>query len=363
MKDGLKIYACSGFAGVGSKPEEFDYWRDNTNTSTNTCAVNSLLADINLLFTKLQYEEMSEEDIITSLNLIDLYATTLQFACAYHGAELRRAGAIIGSMVDDGMFNFDSWDNNERDANLDSLISYAQNIFMAGEKVTANNDYTTWFEKNIIALDYQGLTAEQQEQARLFAQEYAAKGGVGATDKKDFDPASFLYDAGEYYLYLYMSAKSARRVGGAVSSKRSKEQEVYDYVHKVYDPIYGSAEKVDSIIYSGIIKHFGHTPQYVINKLSNNNYGTKGIGDFGVSEIIAIVTAVISAVVAITEAILNYCAKVAEAKYAVPVDANLGTPGLGEKDLDEWENQQNNKTYLKYGIAAAALVGAVVLLK
>lgn len=363
MKDGLKIYACSGFAGVGSKAEEFDYWLDDSNTSANTCAVNSLLAEINLLYTKLQYEDMSDEEVITSLNLIDLYCTTLQFAKSYHGADLVRAGMVIGSMVDDGYFSFNSWDNNERDENLSSLISTAQSLFVSGEDITASNDFTAWYESNVIELDYQGLTEQQQELAREFAQEYAASKGVGATDKP-FDPATYLYDAGNYYLYLYMSDSSAKKVGVNVWKKRNKEKQVYDYVHKVYDPIYGSKEKVDKIIYAGIIKRMGYTPQYVINQLSNANYGTKGIGGaitLTAAAIVEIIIAVCSAVVSIIAAVLSYCAKVAEAKYTVPTDVTSGVPALGEKDLDDWENQQKKASYVKYGIIGAAALALISL--
>ena len=56
MRDGLKIYACTGF-GVGTAPEQFNYWLDNTETITNTKAVNSLLAEINFLSAKLCYSQ------------------------------------------------------------------------------------------------------------------------------------------------------------------------------------------------------------------------------------------------------------------------------------------------------------------
>ena len=103
MKDGLKIYACSGF-GIGTTPEKFDYWRDDTQTIRNTCAVNSLLADINLLAVKLQYEQLSEADALTALNLIDLYTVCLYAAETYSGQDLVRFGDVIAAMIEQGAF-------------------------------------------------------------------------------------------------------------------------------------------------------------------------------------------------------------------------------------------------------------------
>ena len=163
-----------------------------------------------------------------------------------------------------------------------------------------------------------------------------------------------LFDQAGYYLYLYMSKEQAKKFGPVVYAKWLKEQEMYQYVVKGYESVYGGKDGVDETIYAGICKTYGQTPEYVISTLRRSK---NGVGDFGVSAIVAIITAVISAIVAITELVLKIVGVATQVKYQEPADADFGTPGFGGEDLTEIEGySSDDKKGILGMIAAAALV-------
>lgn len=346
MRDGLKIYACSGF-GIGTTPDKFDYWRDNTETIKNTCAVNSLLADINLLAVKLQYEDLSEKDVLLALNLIDLYTVCLYAAENYSGDELQAYGTIIGWMAENGAFSSASLDNDERDENLDQLIAVSQDYFYSGEYEQIANETTVWFTEHVVLKDYVGLTERQ-----IDAVESALSIGVSG----DKDAGSALYEQGGYYLYLYLGEAQARKMGKTIYQKYLKEKEVYEYVHKAYDDIYGGKEAVDKVIYAGITSTYKMTPERIVEKLTRGGKA-ESIGDFGVSEIIAIIVAVVNIIIAVVSLVMSIVGACLESKYAEPTDPDFGTPGVDGEDISEIKNYNGKSSLLgKLGIAGGVLL-------
>lgn len=349
MKDGLHIYACSGF-GVGTTPDKFDYWLDNTNTLTNTCAVNCLLADINFTAAKLKYGNLANADVLTALNLIDLYTVCLYGAEQYSGQELKRYGRIVGAMADEGLFHFISTDNVERDANLDALVSDAQTRFYDGDDPSVTNDTTQWFDEYVVARDYVGVSDEQIEDIREAIDNSAAISGTTSQDA-----AEALHANGGYYLYLYMSREQAKRIGNEVYAKWQKEKEVYDYVHKAYKSFYDSDEAIDKVIYGGICKQYDTTPEQVISTITRK---PKGVGEIAaaVLAICQIIAAIVGIVATTLSIVLTICGACMQSKYAEPEDPDFGTPGFGGEDLSEIENYKESGKSLFGVIAAAALI-------
>ena len=76
MADKLKIYACSGIGDTGES-RIFDYWTDNTQTVSNTQAVNTLLALINMRVAEVGSLSLTQDEQAECLNDIDLYAISL----------------------------------------------------------------------------------------------------------------------------------------------------------------------------------------------------------------------------------------------------------------------------------------------
>ncbi len=351
MRDGLKIYACTGF-GVGTAPADFNYWTDNTETITNTCAVNSLLADINFHASKLRYApDMTDEEALVTLNVIDLYVVCLYGAEQYDGKDLERFGRIIGQMVDAGMFHYDSTDNDERDANLDELISIAETRFNDGEDPQISNDTTMWFYDYVVARDYVGLNEKQIAAAREAIN--ASNAVSGATTN---DAGEVLHSNGGYYLYQFMTRKQAYDLGAAVYAKWKKEKEMYEYIHKAYDSMYGGKEEVDKVIYAGICAEYGHTPERLVYRMCENRI-EDGVG-CGISAICTAIGAIISLLTTVLSAILTIVSAVLESKYKAPEDPDFGVPGLGGEDLDEirkGNTGEKAKTVVGLALAAALL--------
>lgn len=346
MRDGLKIYACSGF-GVGDTPAMFNYWLDNTETVSNTAAVNSLLADINFIAAKLQYGELDHNDTLQCLNMIDLYTVCLYGAEQYSGNDLIRYGRIVGEMAENGAFYNESTDNELRDANLDELVSLANTMFVDGEDPQVENDTTRWFFDYIVARDFVGLDEERRNAVR----DVLNSGAVSGTEA---DAASVLGDFGGYYLYLYMTPTQARKLGKVVYAKRKKQQEMYEYVQAAYSDMYGGRDAVDKIIYTGICKQYGHTPEKMVDEMIGKRE-SKGVG-----ELVAIVTAIstiVSIIITILTTVLQLCGASLQAKYQQPADPDFGTPGFGGEDLTEiTEFKGTDKKGLFGTLAAVALI-------
>lgn len=355
MKNGLKIYACSGLGsgcrGVGTAKEKFDYWRDNTETISNTRAVNGLLAEINLLFSQLRFKEMSAIEVLYALDLIDLYVVCLQAAESYHGEDLTRAGYVIAGMVAAGEFEYDSFDNDERDRNLDRLIDLFSERQMSGEYQTLVSPFTDWFHQNVTTQDYCGLGSAAQKRVRASIQKSVS--GIGTTTSDD--PADWLYGAGDYYLYLYMDYSRANKIGSAIGRKWKKQKEVLEYTHKGYDQLYPSPSSVDKVISAGITDSLERTPQAAIKELTGQT-GNKGIG-----EIIAILTAIaglISVIITLLQLIFNFVVQLVAVKFSDPVGAGSACPNPDDdaafaearKTLSGKGESDQNKKMIKYGI-------------
>lgn len=366
MRDGLKIYACSGLdlsahKNIGSTTPEFNYWLDNTQTITNTVAVNNLLADINLLFVQLMYYNLSKEEILHALNLIDLYVVCLQFAKQYHGEQLSIAGNIIAAMVAENKFYYESFNNKERDDNLDLLIELAEQRFTIGYSETVNTTFRDWYKTNIEDGDYCGLTPEQQSASENYM---ASISGIGDVEVSE-DPSKNLVNSSSYYLYLYMQQKTAKKAGAVVNWKRNKQKEVYDYILAGYGQVYGGKAGVDKLISIGITKKFEKSPEEVIEDLTNTKAQGIGITFEAFMAACAKIIEVVGAILVLLKFVLGWVGSIITTVYAVPPNAEDATPGLDGEDLEELKkslekNNTDTDKLLKYGVIG---IGIAFILK
>lgn len=371
MKQGLKIYACSGLNlsnGVGTSKEDFDYWLDNTQTIFNTCAINILLAGINYRFSRLQYDNsLSDSEVIKCLNEIDLLVVCLQFAKKYkdNTEELQRAGSVIAQMLQENYFTFDSWDNDERDRNLDSLIVTAQELFLKSDVFVENAEFYNWYLDNVVYQSYEGYTKEQQAAAQKFL---IKQSNISGTKKAE--AGQYLTNSGSYYFYLYMNKDSAKKATTNIQWKRNKQDEVYKYVSDCYLPLYGNKqESINEVLYAGYLSTYKHTPKEMIDGFTNNG-GSDKIGDGGITltaaMIVKIIIAVISFVAAALTAILGYCATVKSAKYSAPVQSDLAI--ASPEDIEEQEKNTSavskiTDTIKDNPLIALGIVGALIYFK
>ena len=213
MKNGLKIYACSGVGslGIGAKAEKYDYWLDDTKTISNTIAVNNLLGKINVLATDLRVnEELSDDEVLMELQLIDLYAVCLQAAQIYKESELKRFGSIIARYVEEEKFKYADFDNDNRNEYLNDIYNEIEALFLAGENYIISNAFYDWFISDVVEKNYCGLS--QEEQAKVESVIENKISGLGAIDSESKDPASMLHNCGGYFLYNYIPDSTIKKI-------------------------------------------------------------------------------------------------------------------------------------------------------
>ena len=337
MSNKLKIYACSG---IGETENRAKTWiSEDTNASTNTQAMNAILAIINSLAVDLRYpENMSEKEIATTYNALDLYSVCFYYARLYRNDNdaLATAGNCIAKYIADGGFTSRSTRKDWHDQLVDSIIDDIDVMISSGDIAEQSGDFANWWKKVVVSGNVVGL---QQD------------GKVGATTKGDYGDLNKYFDeAGTYFLWLYFPKEKRNTLPYKIRRKIRKQQQVYDYCKKVFckenGGIYGSEEDMQRIIRAGIKDDFkGRTPEQVCEDV----LGGESIGLDPVV-IAAIISAVVTVVLSLIGLIVNYASAVAVAKYAVPEDPEDGCPE--ESDLSLIGKSNNLLLWIAGGAAA-----------
>lgn len=342
MSKKLNIYACSG---IGDAPDglarvnRYDYWTDNTNTLSNTQAVNGLLASINLAMAEVDYiPTLSDSEIIKRLNEIDLWVVCLDAAQNYAEKyeSLEKAGRVIAVMLENNAFAYTSVDNDERDAHLDNLIAmFRTEMRSNGQKFPSSNDFLVWWDGNILTKNTVGLTASEQSKMQS-ALDTVKVSGIGAADwHDDAELSKYLTDAGTYFLYTYFTDAQLKKLPAKdkaiVKAKINKQKYTYNFCKSKFVGIYGSEAKYKDIIRTGIIAKFSAQPETVCEDISTGKHKIEGVG-MAVSVILAIISAVVTILAALITGICEAVARSNEAKYASLDDKIVsgGVPDEGD---------------------------------
>lgn len=383
MSQKLKIYACSG---IGNAPKQrtelFDYWTDNTDTLDNTQAVNGLIVDINLLMAEVNYcVSLSEEDIISKLNQIDLLVVCMDAAQMYaqHYARLERAGRCIGAMIEADMFDYNSLDNTERDKHLDKLIADFEALVASTEEFTSPADFTQWFKDNVVNRNKIGLPADERKAMKAALTQVIS--GIGkAADMsesdvskidwtKDPDLGKYLSNAGTYFLYKYFTTAQLAKVPDKnrtkIKNKISKQTYTYNFCKNKFVGIYGSLDKYNNIIRTGIIQEFGAEPEQVCEDIATGKRPVQGVG-LATAVILAIISAVVTVVSALIAGICEAVAKSNAAKYESLNNSIVegGTPNPEDFDgMDMGKTAAGTTTAGSSSMLPLLLIGGAVALK
>lgn len=363
MSDKLKIYTCSGIGTAGNRL--FNYWLDNTETISNTQAVNSLLAQINLLYSDVTNLDLTEEETLKRLDQIDKLIVCLHFAESYsaNSEELYRAGLVVGAMEKAGAFVSGSLDNAERDANLDRLIAEADEAMQ--HEVEAEPSFMTWWQQNVIDLNQVGLSEEQQQIIRNTLRKQRISGY-----EENEDLAEYLNNAGEYFLYTYFTSDQLDRLPDVFTRKAKVQKKIYENCKALYVGVYGTESSMKAVIRGSIQQAFNKTPEQVCGDIYNTydqDGRLKGIGEIAAATLATIkaVVEIITAIAAVvTPIIIAICTcvqnvKIAEIQQVDTAAAAGATPG--EEDYPpEYKPKKKsagvNSDIIMYGVAALALV-------
>lgn len=371
MANRLNIYACSG---IGDQPKQstYNYWLDNINPATNTQAVNLLSTQLNLLTTKVNHMQLSYEDKVLYLNTIDLYTICLFYAQEYSGntEALISAGYAIGKVLTNGSFHFNSTDNTERDSHLDALFDYVGSVLRDGIDKSYNSDFDAWWNSNIINLDVVGLSPEQQKI------KIESVPGIGAASDavNDQNIGKYLNDAGNYFLYTYLSEDELKRLPRLFRVKKKGQMQIYYYCKDTFVKTYGTEQAMQNLIRAKIIETYGVEPEAACKDITNfrtqktsiNGVGAAEaamIGALTVTEFITVLTTVLGFIGGLIMAILAYCAKVQQAKYAAmnaeAVKGYAGSPDDYNFDQLKLDIQKIIKDPITWIVAGLVLLVSV----
>ena len=375
MAERLKIYACSG---IGEAKSDYIYWTDNTDTISNTQAVNTLLVRINSLYTRITYlHGISDKERIQALNEIDMYCVMLDAAKRFKNDEkmLYHAGEVISVMDQDGAFDFDSLDNTERDQHLDGLLSRAAEMY--GDETIKSEDlaFMADWKDQIIARNKVGLDAEQQNTTKK-AMAKAVKGvkGIGAANEawmQDKEISKYLTKAGTYFLYLYFTKDQLAKLPAVFAKKQKYQQRIYNYCKAYFVDVYGSEKDMQEIIRNGIIQDIQAEPEVFCEEVAAGKrtmVNGVGISEFlfwlGVKGFIALISVIAGALVGIVAAICDCVYKSNVKKYAA-MESSIVDGGV--PDPEDYDGLDFSGSALGGGSSKSkwlpvALVGAAALL-
>ena len=374
----LSIYACSGIgSNAHVEHEKYDYWLDNTNSVTNTQAVNSLLARINTDAIEILNLELTDEEVLERLNEIDWYAATLYFVQQYESradqiVQLRRA---IGKAWDNGLFEYVEFDNKKRDLHLDEVIGKIAQYMDDANIKEPSSTFRAWWNEEVANKNKVGLTTDQQQKIiAMLAQRKVS--GIGANYDQNPDLAKYLNNGAEYFLYTYATDEQINQLPKVFKNKRAIQRSIYNYCKEMYVGVFGSEKQMQEVIYSGIVATLHTTPQQAIkdsvvayNAKSSEN--TSGVG-FVISAAAIVAIKAITALIAAIGAILGIvygiivaicdCVKASEAAKWSAINDKIvedGNPTDDDfKDFNLGNKKKNNNTLL---IGAAVVLAALLL--
>lgn len=337
MSDKLKIYACSGVGSTTQDAKQLhSYWLDGTRTVSNTQGVNTLLALINLELAELNTLPLNDHERLEKYNKLDLLTICLRVAQRYGDDEkkLALAGKAIGKLAQDGTLDCVDTDDDSRSAHLDAVYSRVLDMVSSGQVGTTDPEFVEWYNTTILQANKVGLTKEQQKAVQ----------GVGATDEQD--PAYYISNSKDYFLYLYIPNDDIKNWKPIVAERRAKQQEIYAYCVNCMQPLYGAATQqvLQAQIRKSILETFGTTPEGVIAGMKR---GSVGIGPEPVTlsamAIAAIIVTCIQVVGSIIAAVIACCAQVAAAKYSQPINSSTGIPDADDFDAAGWDGTSGKK--------------------
>ena len=369
MAEKLKIYACSG---IGSTDGKYTYWLDNTQTVSNTQAVNTLLAHINSLYTRITYlHGISDQEKIQALNEIDWMCVALDAAQKFtdDDQKLYHAGEVISVMIQDGAFDFDSLDNTERDQHLDELLSRAAEMYADPDIKTEDLGFMEDWQSLVVDRNKVGLSKQQQQVSKkALAKAVKGLGKVDESWKENEDIAQYLTKAGTYFLYLYFTDEQLAKLPDVFKKKRQRQERIYNYCKAYFVDVYGSEAEMQEIIRTGIVQEFKEQPEDLCVAIAEGK--KKGVGVIttaiviGIKELITIITIVAGVLIAVVAAICDCVYKSNVAKYAA-MDSKIINEGV--PDPDDYEGLSFEGTALGTGTKktnwlTVGLIGAAALL-
>ena len=321
MAKTLSIYACSGIGANSNVPESgYNYWLDNTETVSNTQAVNSLLAHINMLAVECLYLDLDDEQLLQNLNDIDFYSTVLYFVKQYQDRpdDLLNVGRAIGKAYDNDLFSFVEFDNKLRDLHLDEVIGKVAEYMDDADLGDPSDGWSKWWNDNVSALNTVWLNPDQQLQVKeaLGASKISGIGALDWSNNKEL--ANYINNAGEYFLYTYATDDQLAQLPSVMRQKAKVQKQVYEYCKSMFVGVYGTERAYKELLYTSIIHQIGKEPEQAIAEIVEvNNAGSGKIS--GIVEVITAVVELLSIILSLLGVVASIVVAICDAVKAKEV--------------------------------------------
>ena len=338
----LNIYKISGIGAIRDNGK-YRVWTADTVEPTNTVAFNYLLSEVNVLCAEsdVTKDPVKEAEI---LNNVDLMIICLEGLIFYQNDPekypLDFVGAVISEMVADGKFVADFTDDVQRANNLDVLIAEFESRLSDTLTGMTDVNFNNWWTDRIVAYDYNYTTPEQLNRYnRIIEQNKTENAKINektgrTTDGKPESEAEYLTDAGVSFLYLFIPDAEVKKYNSTIQYRRRIEIDKNRKFVLAYTSNNYNQYVVDNYLRLGIINDYGMTPEEKLQQVLENGGAISGgkisggkIGDFGLFEILAIITVAISALSVLLDFVVNM--------YAVSVQKPTGYEnGVPNEEVD-----------------------------
>ena len=157
----------------------------------------------------------------------------------------------------------------------------------------------------------------------------------------------------EYFLYIFIPENDLAKYNATIYRKRQGQLKTYEYVRELFvGHGYGTENELLDIIRSGIYDTFGVTVEDVLLDIRNGK--GEAIGQLDPVTIAAIISAVVTVVLAVISGVIEYAKSVKVAKYTAPTMQELEDSVPTSTDITGGAK--------KKGLLWAAVAGAGLLL-
>lgn len=338
----LNIYKISGIGAIRDNGK-YRVWTADTVEPTNTVAFNYLLSEVNVLCAEsdVTKDPVKEAEI---LNNVDLMIVCLEGLTFYQTDPekypLDFVGAVVSEMVAEGKFVADFTDDVQRANNLDVLIAEFESRLSDTLTGMTDVNFNNWWTDRIVAYDYNYTTPEQLNRYnRIIEQNKTENAKINektgrTTDGKPESEAEYLTDAGVSFLYLFIPDAEVKKYNSTIQYRRRIEIDKNRKFVLAYTSNNYNQYVVDNYLRLGIINDYGMTPEEKLQQVLENGGAISGgkisggkIGDFGLFEILAIITVAITALSVLLDFVVNM--------YAVSVQKPTGYEnGVPNEEVD-----------------------------
>ena len=352
-KKDMNTTQISRLSGIGATEDIFTPYMADTYFFDNTIAENYLFSELDVINAYLTYINSEDREYLNQLDRIVVAYNLYQRSKGYSEL-MERAGRVLQAMEDNNLFTLATVDEDSRTANLGTLVDTAIDMLLGGEELNVSGVYLDWWNTQIKAKDYNGLSQSDIDN-------YKNKIGIGSSkvDEAKNQLLNDMQSSAPYFLYLYLGEEWVR-------ANRSKYPTIYKkYVieKRLFESWVVNADKIldKQTIYnnlrSGFFKKARTTPEkFVESIIANAEKNGVGVVEWTAAAITQLVLGILSIIASVIVAIIELCGQ----SMVSPENYPNGKPDGNDLSADSLGNRNTNNSLFKYGLIAIA---AIVLLK